>query len=61
MRVISIGKTSEGRSIIMAKLSDNLHEKKPVVFIEAGIHAREWISPATAVYLIKALLHSKRI
>ena len=28
---------------------------KPAIWIDAGIHAREWIAPATAVYLIHAV------
>ncbi|VDO15097.1 unnamed protein product [Rodentolepis nana] len=28
----------------------------PIVWIDAGIHAREWIAPATALYLIDKLL-----
>lgn len=29
-----------------------------MIFIEAGIHAREWIAPATATYLLDQLLRS---
>ena len=32
---------------------------KPGIFIEGGIHAREWISPATVTYLINEFLTSK--
>ena len=32
--------------------------KAPHVFIEAGIHAREWISPAMATYLIDSILNN---
>jgi len=28
---------------------------KPVIFFDCGIHAREWISPATCLYLIERL------
>ena len=42
MRVIQISKAGSGA---------------PHVFIEAGIHAREWISPAMATYLIDSLLN----
>lgn len=28
-------------------------DTKPILFIEAGIHAREWIAPAMALYIIK--------
>ena len=27
-------------------------EDKPAIWIDAGIHAREWIAPATALYVI---------
>ena len=31
---------------------------KPVFFIECGIHAREWISPATCMYMIDQVRHA---
>ena len=31
---------------------------KPNIWIEAGIHAREWIAPAMAIYIIDQLLHN---
>ena len=27
--------------------------KRPIIFIDGGIHAREWISPASIMYFIK--------
>ena len=32
--------------------------RKPNIWIEAGIHAREWIAPAMATYIIDQLLHN---
>lgn len=29
------------------------------VFVEAGIHAREWISPATGTFILNQLIHSE--
>ena len=26
--------------------------RRPAIWIDGGIHAREWIAPATAVYII---------
>lgn len=33
--------------------------RKPVLFIEAGMHAREWISPALALYIINQLVENE--
>lgn len=49
-----IGKTVENRSLWLMKISQN--SSLPIVWIDAGIHAREWIAPATALYLIDKLL-----
>lgn len=29
---------------------------RPGVFIEAGVHGREWIAPATATWILKELV-----
>ncbi|KAG5669079.1 hypothetical protein PVAND_016978 [Polypedilum vanderplanki] len=54
--IFTIGKSFEGREIKGIKISKN--ENNPAVFIEANIHAREWISSATAVWLINEFLTS---
>ena len=49
-----IGKTSEGRAMKIIKISrpnTNHTAPKPIVWIDAGIHAREWIAPATALFI----------
>ncbi|XP_049878174.1 zinc carboxypeptidase-like [Pectinophora gossypiella] len=52
-----VGGTSyEGREIKGLKLSHG--SGKRVIFIESGIHAREWITPTTACYIISQLLTS---
>lgn len=40
---LQIGKNNEART-------------KPIIWIEAGIHAREWVAPATAVYTIHKVI-----
>ena len=42
MKVLQIGKAGKG---------------KPNIWIEAGIHAREWIADAMGTFLIQKLLH----
>eukprot|EP00755_Sulcionema_specki_P029777 Sspe_Gene.92879::Locus_65638_Transcript_1_1_Confidence_1.000_Length_1405::g.92879::m.92879/K01291/CPB1; carboxypeptidase B len=51
----SIGSTVEGRSIAAFKMGTG----KNLVYFQCGIHAREWISPATCMYLIDQLLTSR--
>ncbi|KAK3849632.1 hypothetical protein Pcinc_043621 [Petrolisthes cinctipes] len=49
--VESIGKTFEGRDMWVATLAaPGGTSPKPSVWIDCGIHAREWITPATCVY-----------
>ncbi|XP_013180157.1 PREDICTED: carboxypeptidase B-like [Papilio xuthus] len=49
--VNSIGKSYEGRDLKVLRISDGKPTNK-AVFIDGGIHAREWISPATVTYFI---------
>lgn len=51
------GKSYEGRIIKGVKIS--FEANNPGIFIEGGIHAREWISPATVMYILHQLLTSK--
>jgi carboxypeptidase A4 len=32
---------------------------KPAVWIDGGIHAREWISPATTTWMLKELVENQ--
>lgn len=56
VNVIVGGKTYEGRQIKGVKLS--FKENNPGVFIEGGIHAREWITPAVVTYILNEFLTS---
>ncbi|KAH9630240.1 hypothetical protein HF086_012425 [Spodoptera exigua] len=49
--VKTIGKSHEGRDLKMLRISDGKPSNK-AVFIDGGIHAREWISPAVVTYFI---------
>ncbi|CAG0919197.1 unnamed protein product [Notodromas monacha] len=46
-----IGKTAEGRELKVLKLNTNNAAK--AFWIDGGIHAREWISPAVVTFIIK--------
>ncbi|XP_014086855.2 zinc carboxypeptidase [Bactrocera oleae] len=54
---IDIGTSFEGRKIRGIKIS--YKEGNPGIFIESNIHAREWITSATATWLINELLTSE--
>lgn len=54
--IIIGGSSFEGREIRGVKISHKAGNSG--VFIEAGIHSREWIALATATYLINDLLTS---
>lgn len=54
--VVQAGKSFENRPIKGVKLSHKANNT--AVFVEGGIHAREWISPATATFILHQLLTS---
>ena len=58
VNVKTVGKSFEGRDIKTITITNGDGKKKNSVFIDAGIHAREWIAPATALYVIDQLLES---
>ena len=46
--VASVGKSYSGKDLRYIKIGENqAAQTKPVIFIEGGMHAREWISSAT--------------
>ncbi|CAG7832180.1 unnamed protein product [Allacma fusca] len=53
--VVTYGKSSEGRDLKLIKISKS-GETRPAIFIEANIHAREWITNAVTTYIINQLL-----
>jgi len=52
--VFNLGTSYEGRTII--GLSINAATNLPVIWIDANIHAREWITSATTLYIIDEIL-----
>jgi len=56
--LLNLGKTFEGRNLLAIRIfSPNSNgEKKKSIWIDGGIHAREWISPATVNYILWSVL-----
>jgi murein tripeptide amidase MpaA len=54
-----IGRTYEGRHLFILKISKS--SDKPILFLDAGIHAREWIAPASAIYLVEKLIQDRSL
>ncbi|XP_020615344.1 carboxypeptidase B-like isoform X3 [Orbicella faveolata] len=49
---ITLGRSHENREMTAIKIRGKSSYNKPVFFIECGIHAREWVSPATCMFII---------
>ena len=55
----NIGTSYEGRKMKVLKIcQDGVCGKNPGIFINGGIHAREWIGPSTVTFIIKELLEN---
>ncbi|GAB0090382.1 carboxypeptidase B [Sergentomyia squamirostris] len=53
------GRSYEDREIMVLRISSTGFDgTKPIIFIDAGIHAREWIAPMSAIYLIEQLVEN---
>lgn len=47
----SIGKTFNGLDIAQATVSPGGNALREVIFLECGIHAKEWIGPSTCIWI----------
>lgn len=58
VRVQRIGRSIEGRPLKAVKISlhGRIDGSRPIIFIDAGIHAREWAAHMTAMYLLNQLV-----
>ncbi|GLH14749.1 Zinc carboxypeptidase A 1, partial [Gryllus bimaculatus] len=66
VEVLTIGQSSRGLPLKVAKVSVGGHrtkdgEPKPAVWIDGGMHAREWIAPAVALYALKQLVENVKV
>merc|ERR1719369_735236 len=55
VKTISIGESVEGRDMRVIQIT-KAGPNAPTAWIEAGIHAREWIASATATFMINELV-----
>jgi len=57
-RMVSIGKTVEGRDTVGIQFGKPADKSRPVIWIDAGIHAREWTAIHTATYFIQLIANA---
>jgi murein tripeptide amidase MpaA len=54
--VQTLGQTANGNNIQVYTMNPNRLTSGPIIFLDAGIHAREWIAPATLNYVVDNLI-----
>ena len=54
----SIGKSYEGSDMRIAKVCKGGCGNKPAMWFDGGIHAREWISPATVMHMLMEIVEN---
>lgn len=61
-KLFTLGKTYQGQRMTGIRITNgDLHVKKPIIWIDGGIHAREWISVAFVMHFIRELLMSNSL
>lgn len=55
----NIGTSLEGRNLFFAKISANREANNPIILIDGGIHAREWIAPAVVLHVLQQLVENR--
>lgn len=58
VNMFSIGQSFEGRPLYVLQLGKKSRRDKKAVWIDCGVHAREWIGPAFCQWFVKEALHS---
>uniref|UniRef100_A0A8D2ZJY6 Carboxypeptidase O n=1 Tax=Scophthalmus maximus TaxID=52904 RepID=A0A8D2ZJY6_SCOMX len=56
--IVDYGHTYENRKISLLKIGLSTGEKKKVIWMDCGIHAREWIAPAFCQYFVRQILQT---
>ncbi|XP_046970459.1 carboxypeptidase B-like [Vanessa cardui] len=57
VKLQNLGTSYQGRRMKLVKISSDHSAQNPIIFVDAGIHAREWVAPAMALYLIHRLVN----
>ena len=55
---MELGRTYEGRSIEVLIVREPGPYTKPVIWLDCGIHAREWVSPPACLHAVDSLLET---
>uniref|UniRef100_A0AAQ4RX29 Peptidase M14 domain-containing protein n=1 Tax=Gasterosteus aculeatus aculeatus TaxID=481459 RepID=A0AAQ4RX29_GASAC len=58
--VMKYGQTYEKRTIRLLKIGLDTGEKKKAIWMDCGIHAREWIAPAFCQYFVSQILKAHK-
>lgn len=53
---VKIGHSFENRSIYVLKFSSGKGSHRPAIWLNAGIHSREWVSQATAIWTARKIV-----
>ncbi|NWI13734.1 CBPO Carboxypeptidase, partial [Crypturellus soui] len=53
-----LGKTIENRTIYYLQISQPSNKNKKIIWMDCGIHAREWIAPAFCQWFVKEILQN---
>ncbi|MCI4391524.1 hypothetical protein PGIGA_G00135530 [Pangasianodon gigas] len=56
--LFSIGRSYEGRPLYVLQLGNRVRTNKKAVWMDCGVHAREWIGPAFCQWFVKEALNS---
>ncbi|KAK3515540.1 hypothetical protein QTP70_024229 [Hemibagrus guttatus] len=56
--LFSIGRSYEGRHLYVLQLGTRVRTSKKAVWMDCGVHAREWIGPAFCQWFVKEALNS---
>lgn len=56
-----ITRSFEGRDVFALKISSGGFGRKPIIFIDGGMHAREWVSQASLMYFLHRLIEDPAV